>query len=593
MRGLNERGAIMLIAVFFAIFGVAILYYMIGMSQAVLFRERVQDAADATALSDAITNARGMNFIVLLNIVMAALMAILVTIKLVEGLAILGMFFAAALAWPTFGASLAAIPPLRSIQQSMSNLYEATKTPIYAALEILHQTADTVKQITPGAADAVAASEATEHWDNSSIRSFALGSRILSGLPVEDDSFDKLCGKAGTYPASLAARILSGGALQPIANDLGSAMGEITQSLSSWFCGDSSGTAPKYETTKNVGYPKLPSDALCTDDSAAASDRPSTQANDATNPECERLRREDQDAQPDLSTGSCQAGHDCSLGGPYDSRVTAAREQCDPTQYPPPNGYDFQYRTGQVVYKWVKGSWQRLEPQFGSYVYAHSDLPPCGPPSVNPSIAVGYNKVVHTSQNVDDVTPVCSSERVPDAPQVPRENELSQPIDFVEVTQILGCTKQETKHVDFNLNSDGRTDTPVGADGSEDKSPKRLESNATLGDESFQVRSLIVGQLPTGLADRIVHLPLSNRGQTANPLSALESAGRIAFAQAEYYYGGSECRDEWMWNMKWRARLRRFRLPDNDQLLQFKALAASIMPDVAERLMDAGKLSVH
>jgi hypothetical protein len=593
MRQLNERGAIMLIAVFFAIFGVAILYYMIGMSQAVLFRERMQDAADATALSDAITNARGMNFIVLLNIVMAALMAILVTIKLVEGLAILGMFIAAALAWPTFGASLAAIPPLRSIQQGMSDLYEVTKTPVYTALEILHQTATTVKQITPGAADEVASSDGTEHWGNSSIRSFALGSRVSIGLPVEDDSFDNLCGRAGTYPAKLAANMLSGSALQPIANELSSAMGEITQSLSSWFCGDSSGTAPKYETRKNAGYPKLQSDGRCTDDSAAANDRRSMQASDATNPECERLRREEQDAQPDPRTGSCQAGHDCRLGGPYDSRVTAAREQCDPTQSPAPNSYDFQYRTGQVYYQWVKGSWQRLEPQFGSYEYAHSDLPPCGPLGVNPSIAVGYNKVVRTSQDVDDVTPVCSSEQVPETLQLPRENELSRRIDFVEVTQILGCTKQETKHVDFNLNSNGHVDTPVGPDESEDKSPKRLESNAALGDESFQVRSLTVGQLPTGLADHIVNLPLSNRGQTANPLTTLEPAGKIAFAQAEYYYGGSECRDEWMWNMKWRARLRRFRLPDNDQLLQFKALTISIMPDAAERLADAGKLSVH
>src|SRR5664280_917773 len=124
MKPINDRGAIMLIAAFFAIFGVAILYYMIGMGQAVLFRERMQDAADATALSAAIANARGMNFIVLINIVMAALLAILVTIKLVEGIAILGMFIAAALAWVTFGATLTAIPPLRTIQQAMNTAYK-------------------------------------------------------------------------------------------------------------------------------------------------------------------------------------------------------------------------------------------------------------------------------------------------------------------------------------------------------------------------------------------------------------------------------------------------------------------------------------
>ncbi|HXK18794.1 MAG TPA: hypothetical protein VNG33_13380, partial [Polyangiaceae bacterium] len=35
----------------------------------------------------------------------------------------------------------------------------------------------------------------------------------------------------------------------------------------------------------------------------------------------------------------------------------------------------------------------------------------------------------------------------------------------------------------------------------------------------------------------------------------------FAFAQAEYFYDGTESIDAWMWNMNWRARLRLFRLP--------------------------------
>jgi hypothetical protein len=42
---------------------------------------------------------------------------------------------------------------------------------------------------------------------------------------------------------------------------------------------------------------------------------------------------------------------------------------------------------------------------------------------------------------------------------------------------------------------------------------------------------------------------------------------RFSAAQAEYYYDhdGSEARAEWMWNMKWRARLVRLRPFDSDQ----------------------------
>ena len=313
MKALNDRGAIMLMAVFFAIFGVAILYYMIGMSQAVLFRERMQDAADATALSDAIANARAMNFIVLINIVMAALLAILITLKLVEGLAILGIFIAAALAWPTFGATLSAIPPLRGIQTAMSDLYDATKPPVYAALEILNTTATIVKSIAPPAADVIAAAEVSGNWGESITNDFALGARTVSGLPVEDDSFDNLCEKAGTYPLALAGAALGCDAIKPIFNELSSAMGEVTKSLSTWFCGDSSGGAPTYDKTENAGYPKLEADDQCNDDTY---DRKGEHASDTTNPACEAQEREQQDAQPDPGTGSCQAGHDCSLGGP-------------------------------------------------------------------------------------------------------------------------------------------------------------------------------------------------------------------------------------------------------------------------------------
>ncbi len=416
MKALNDRGAIMLMAVFFAIFGVAILYYMIGMSQAVLFRERMQDAADATALSDAIANARGMNFIVLINIVMAALLAILVTLKLVEGLAILGIFIAAALAWPTFGATLSAIPPLRGIQTAMSDLYDATKPPVYSALEILNTTATTVKSIAPRAADAIATTDMSGNWGGSITNGFALGSRTVSGLPVEDDSFDNLCEKAGTYPLALAGDALGCDAIKPIFNELSSAMGKVSKELSTWFCGDSSGGAPTYDKTENVGYPKLKDDDQCNDDTY---DRKGEHASDTTNSDCEAQQREQQDAQPDPNTGSCQAGHDCSLGGPYDQRVVAAREQCDPTQSPPPNGYTYQYRTGHVYYKWVKGAWQRQDPQYDNYLYAQSASPPCGPPSVIPSIANGYNEVVRQSQNVDQVQPVCSSEKVPEHPAFP------------------------------------------------------------------------------------------------------------------------------------------------------------------------------
>ena len=73
---LDERGAIMVIGVFMSVMLVGVLYYVWGIGGAVLFRERMQDAADASAFGAAVVHARGMNIIALLNIIMAALAAV-------------------------------------------------------------------------------------------------------------------------------------------------------------------------------------------------------------------------------------------------------------------------------------------------------------------------------------------------------------------------------------------------------------------------------------------------------------------------------------------------------------------------------------
>ncbi len=590
MKPLNDRGAIMLIAVFFAIFGVAILYYMIGIGQAILFRERMQDAADATALSAAIANARGMNFIVLINIVMAALLAILVTIKLVEGIAIIGMFIAGAMAWVTFGATLAAIPPLRAIQQTMDSMYEATKEPVYSALYILHETAGVVKSITPDAADVIASSNISDHWGASITNAYALGSREgEKGLPVQDDTFKSLCGRAGEFPLQIASAYLKFPASELIFSKLETAMKAITSTLSSWFCGDSS-SAPTYNQTEKEGYPKLETDDQCTN---SKKDETSGHAIDTTNADCTTQQQQQLDAQPDPNTGSCQAGHDCSLSGPYNKRVVEARKQCDPTQTPAPVDYTYQYRTGRVYYTWVKGQWVRQQPQYDAYVYADAVAPPCGPAEVNPAIAVGYNTVVRRSQNIDEVLPVCSNEELPQLPLFPKDNEVSPPVDFTEVTQILGCTKSVTQSVDFNLDSKGNSDKPVNSDQSDSHAPKKLEDGTTLGDENFQLRSLIIGKFPSDVADPIVKLSLWRQNQPDNPLTTLEALGRISVAQAEYYYEGGEGADDYMWHMKWRARLVRFRIQDGVRLEALKELARSILPEGVDKLADITNLATH
>src|SRR5215472_17644823 len=72
----DERGAIVVMSLLFACFLTGMLWYVMGIADAVVFRDRMQEAADAVAFSAAVVHARGMNFIVILNLIMFALVAL-------------------------------------------------------------------------------------------------------------------------------------------------------------------------------------------------------------------------------------------------------------------------------------------------------------------------------------------------------------------------------------------------------------------------------------------------------------------------------------------------------------------------------------
>src|SRR5690606_31062614 len=77
-----RRGAIMVCGTFMACFLVGAIWYAFGVGSSILYRERVQDAADAVVFAGAVYHARGMNIIVTLNILMAALLGLVVVARL-------------------------------------------------------------------------------------------------------------------------------------------------------------------------------------------------------------------------------------------------------------------------------------------------------------------------------------------------------------------------------------------------------------------------------------------------------------------------------------------------------------------------------
>lgn len=586
----DDRGAITVVALFLAVFAIAILYTVVGTAEVILARERLQDAADVAALSSAVMHARSMNLLVLINLIMAALLAVLVTIKLVESLAIIGIVVAGALAWVTAGATLAAIPPLQSVQQTMHSTYEDVKDPIYQALEALNEVSDKVAEVTPRSAASMGNAEVAR-FGAPVQKGVVEGTRDT--LPVANGSFDELCGKAGGLPAMLARTGLESAgipALPELMGALESPMESLTGQFSDWFCGDSDGgggdggsSKPTHRQKVERSYPQI--ESMWEDAEASPAQRRAAEAaracaageglrgtggppSQATNPACEESLEHEEAAEADPATGGCAPGRDCSLEGPYETRVQLAREQCDPRIAPRPFAYWYQTRAGTVAYEWTGAFWKRGEPHYDRPVRHGGDpnhdpgefAPPCGPEEVHPSVAVGYRHRAHLSGDVSEINPVCSSEEAPEVPTLLPARGTKVSVKFTEVTHLLGCRRKVEEEIQIEAGESAQSEG-----GS--KSPKILESTADLGDENFQIRALVQGDSGGHMAASIVRLALWGKEEPTNSVGQFARFGGFSVAGAEYFYDGADGdehdRAAWMWNMKWRARLRRFRVSED------------------------------
>jgi len=564
----------MVIAVFMAVFAVGILYYALGTGEAILLREHLQDAADASALSGAVMHARGMNFLVLLNIVMAALLTVLVAIKALEGLAILGVALAIAAAWFSGGSTLALIPPLNAMRQTMRSSYDAVKPPVFEALEILHKTAGIVQEIVPGTAETIMMAEAGDHGVPTA-RGLPWTPR--QDLPVQDDGFDTLCGKAGSYAADVVTA-----PLEPFVGPLplGGVASDFTSSLSSWFCGDS-GDPPPAATVSRVAtyFPRTDKADACANDQTPVD----PQDPNATTPLCEASRKEASDGAPDSQTGACKPSVDCAPTGAYERLAATALDQCAPGGDPRPVQYTYQQRKGAVPYEWTRAGWKRLSPVYQPMTKETADRPPCGRKEDHPSIAIGYNANVHPHGDVNDIVPICTNESAPAPPGRSPSFGDRVNVPVVEIVHILGCKKYtEQKGQVSGI-------TPAKEDGGS-KSPKMILSEATLGDQNFQIRSLVSTEPPVDPAQRVVRVSMWGAAVPAAELDAGHELGTVAVAQAEYFFDGADGRPEWLWQMNWRARLVRFRIPTGDGVMDECTGACT---ELVDALAKYGSLFVH
>jgi hypothetical protein len=84
----DNRGAVMLIGLFMATFLIGAMWFMKGVGDAMVFKDRMQESADHAVFSASAVNARGMNLIAVINIIMYVLVIIHCVIAVLKWAAI-------------------------------------------------------------------------------------------------------------------------------------------------------------------------------------------------------------------------------------------------------------------------------------------------------------------------------------------------------------------------------------------------------------------------------------------------------------------------------------------------------------------------
>ncbi len=235
----DEGGAIMVVGVFMAIVMGAAIFYVIGTGEAIIYRERVQDGADAVAFTAASIHARGMNIIVLLNMIMLALVTVLVALKTIQLVNNIVLPLAIA-GCPWTGIACVYIPigtAIRSVLAATIPVYEnAIMRPALFALSTaqtgiaigtpwvsLAKGKNVAKEYTPLVTNSMVVSPSMVPW---------LPPGKL-GLPVKYGEYKDLCKKAGENIEHIFF-FLPG----PVKWAIGKAGGMVTSSFSGYFCGD-------------------------------------------------------------------------------------------------------------------------------------------------------------------------------------------------------------------------------------------------------------------------------------------------------------------------------------------------------------------
>jgi len=203
----------MVMGVFMAVLLVGMIYYVSGIGETILYRERMQDAADAGAFAAAVMHARGMNIIALMNMVMAAVLSVLVALKVIEDLLTAAVIVASAICAGCgpycgycCGVCAGPLPILEAGREYVSGLVDEVEPTVHTIVSAASTVSEGVSIGIPIAAQAKVVETGTNTYNTdprgggrttATPTNMGLKLPLFDPLPVEEDDSNLLCRKAG------------------------------------------------------------------------------------------------------------------------------------------------------------------------------------------------------------------------------------------------------------------------------------------------------------------------------------------------------------------------------------------------------------
>jgi hypothetical protein len=531
----EESGAVLVMATFVAVFLVAVVYHVAGVGGGALEQNIMQDAADATVFSAATANARGMNILALINLIMAAILSVLVALRLIETLlAVATIIFAALCAIPWSAAvGCAAMEVTADLTVEVQELAETVEDVVDEILPVLKDTADVVNEVVPylAEAEAVYISTSDEYSPPSQI---GFVWPVFDGLPTKEGSFNTLCEHAAENVTDVAFFYLS----DEIKDAIGDMVGDLATTFSSFFCGGdgSGGGRPSVERKTAVSHPwderpECTGEDKTVDGSSVSGCYAEENSQGTLYGECDCGGRSDCESCSQAGCAFCfpKRGASNFENGLWTKSIDQWLEYFDSEDGPEDSNNSWRFE------KWSTEDRRWTVQQSKDPCRGAVELGGCY--SARPSAERRSLNLTSGDESPERREALCIHEEELDSYE-DGSGRLYREVKRTSWLYLHSCEIEEEVLVEA-------AGDPV--EGSDDKVPREVDMERY--EQDSKMRSIVIGGGAKNERIRMV-------GVATDAASADNgSNGRVSFAAAEYYSPNTD-----LWHMNWRARLIRFRL---------------------------------